>query len=78
MTFSRLHTEYSGILADCVLDRVPAVFNASLFQEKSAERVILEDKNSLSHRSAVTGKFSYEVNEKKYFLNNTLSPESRK
>ncbi len=36
------------------------------------DRVIIEDKNSLAHRNAVTGKFSYETNEKTYFLNNTL------
>ena len=33
----------------------------------------MEDKNSLSHRDALTGKFVYEANEKSYFLNNTLS-----
>lgn len=41
----------------------------------SGDRVILEDKNSLFHRNAVTGKFSYEANEKTYFLNNTLSAD---
>lgn len=41
----------------------------------SGDRVILEDKNSLYHRNAVTGKFSYEANEKTYFLNNTLSAD---
>lgn len=39
----------------------------------SGDKVIIEDRNSLAHRSAITGKFSYEVNEKRYFLNNTLS-----
>lgn len=39
---------------------------------ESGEQVIIEDKNSLSLRSAVTGKISYEANEKTYFLNNTL------
>ncbi|MDE6225903.1 MAG: TonB-dependent receptor [Muribaculaceae bacterium] len=41
----------------------------------SGEKVILEDKTSLFHRNAVTGKFSYEANEKTYFLNNTLSAD---
>lgn len=41
----------------------------------SGDRVILEDKNSLYHCNAVTGKFSYEANEKTYFLNNTLSAD---
>ena len=41
----------------------------------SGDKVILEDKNSLYHRNAVTGKFSYEENEKTYFLNNTLSAD---
>ena len=40
---------------------------------ESGDKIILEDKSSLSHRNALTGKFSYEVNEKTYFLNNTLS-----
>ena len=42
---------------------------------ESGDQIILEDKNSLSHRNALTGKFSYEVNEKTYFLNNTLSAD---
>lgn len=42
---------------------------------ESGDKVILEDKNSLSHSNALTGKFSYEVNEKSYFLNNTLSAD---
>ena len=42
---------------------------------ESGDKIILEDKNSLSHRNALTGKFSYEVNEKTYFLNNTLSAD---
>ena len=41
----------------------------------SGDKVILEDKNSLSHRNAITGKFVYEANEKTYFLNNTLSTD---
>lgn len=57
-------------------DRVTARgTNTTTYFLDSGNRVILEDKNSLSHRSAVTGKFSYEVNEKKYFLNNTLSAD---
>lgn len=40
---------------------------------ESGDKVIVEDKNSLSHRDALTGKFVYEANEKSYFLNNTLS-----
>lgn len=42
---------------------------------ESGDKVILEDRNSLSHRNALTGKFSFEVNEKSYFLNNTLSTD---
>lgn len=42
---------------------------------ESGDKVILEDRNSLSHRNALTGKFSFEVNEKSYFLNNTLSAD---
>lgn len=55
-------------------DRVSAqsVSKTTYFLE-SGDKVILEDKNSLSHRNALTGKFSFEVNEKSYFLNNTLS-----
>lgn len=42
---------------------------------ESGDKIILEDKNSLSHKDAVTGKFVYEANEKSYFLNNTLSTD---
>jgi hypothetical protein len=42
---------------------------------ESGDKVILEDKNSLSRRNAVTGNFSYEMNEKNYFLNNTMSAD---
>ena len=42
---------------------------------ESGDQIVLEDKNSLSHRNAVAGKFSYEINEKTYFLNNTLSAD---
>ena len=38
----------------------------------SGDKVITEDKKALAHTDELTGKFSYEVNEKKYFLNNTL------
>ncbi len=41
----------------------------------SGDKVVLEDKNSLSHRNALTGKFSFEVNEKTYFFNNMLSAD---
>lgn len=39
------------------------------------DKVILEDRNSLSRRNALTGKFAYEANEKSYFLSNTLSAD---
>ena len=42
---------------------------------ESGDQIVLEDKSSLSHRNAVAGKFSYEINEKTYFLNNTLSAD---
>lgn len=41
----------------------------------TGDKIVLENQNSLSHRNAVTGKFSYEINEKTYFLNNTLSAD---
>lgn len=57
-------------------DRVTARgTNTTTYFLDSGDRVILEDKNSLFHRNAVTGKFSYEANEKTYFLNNTLSAD---
>lgn len=57
-------------------DRVTAhgVSSTTYFLE-SGDNVILEDRNSLSHRNALTGKFSFEVNEKSYYLNNTLSAD---
>lgn len=57
-------------------DRVTArgASSTTYFLE-SGDKVIIEDRNSLSHRNAVTGKFSYEVNEKTYFLKNTLSAD---
>ena len=57
-------------------DRVTAQgASSTTYFLESGDRIILEDKNSLSHRNALTGKFSYEVNEKTYFLNNTLSAD---
>lgn len=57
-------------------DRVTArgASSTTYFLE-SGDRVILEDRNSVAHRNALTGKFSYEKNEKTYFLNNTLSAD---
>jgi len=49
--------------------------NSTTYFLESGDKVILEDKNSLAHRNAITGKFSYEINEKTYFLNNTLSAD---
>ncbi len=57
-------------------DRVSAEgASSTTYFLESGDRIILEDKNSLSHRDAITGKFSYEANEKTYFLNNTLSTD---
>lgn len=57
-------------------DRVSAQSASSTtYFLESGDKVILEDRNSLSHRNSLTGKFSYEVNEKSYFLNNTLSAD---
>lgn len=42
---------------------------------ESGDKIVLEDKTSLSRRNALTGKFSYEVNERSCFLNNTLSAD---
>lgn len=54
-------------------DRVSAHgANITTYFLESGDKVILEDKSSLSHSNAVTGKFSYEINEKSYFLNNTF------
>lgn len=39
----------------------------------SGDRVVVDDRNSLSHRNAMTGILTYEANEKTYFINNTLS-----
>lgn len=55
-------------------DRVSAQgASSTTYFLESGDKIILEDKNSLSHKDAVTGKFVYEANEKSYFLNNTLS-----
>lgn len=55
-------------------DRVAAQgASSTTYFLESGDRVILEDRSSLEHRSAATGKFSYELNEKTYFLSNTLS-----
>ena len=57
-------------------DRVSAQgASATTYFLESGDKIIMEDKNSLSHRNALTGKFVYEANEKSYFLNNTLSTD---
>ncbi len=57
-------------------DRVSAQgASSTAYFLESGDKIILEDKNSLSYRNALTGKFSYEANEKSYFLNNTLSTD---
>lgn len=57
-------------------DRVTAhSASSTTYFLESGDKVILENRNSLSHRNALTGKFSYEVNEKSHFLNNTLSAD---
>ena len=38
----------------------------------SGDKVIIEKTNSMSHNNTLMGKFSYETNQKTYFLNNTL------
>ncbi len=68
---------------DYVKDRVTAQSGSvtTYFLETSAtggapdgyaDKIIVENKNALWHTDEVTGKFSYELNEKKYYLNNTL------
>lgn len=55
-------------------DRVSAqAASTTTYFLESGDKIIFEDKNSLNHSDAVTGKFVYEANEKSYFLNNTLS-----
>ncbi len=57
-------------------DRVSAQgASSTTYFLESGDKIIFEDKNSLSHRDAITGKFVYEANEKTYFLNNTLSTD---
>ncbi len=57
-------------------DRVSAQgASSTTYFLESGDKVISEDKTSLSRRNAATGKLSYEVNEKSYFLNNTLSAD---
>lgn len=57
-------------------DRVSAQgASSTTYFLESGNKIIVEDKNSLSHRDALTGKFVYEANEKSYFLNNTLSTD---
>ena len=57
-------------------DRVSAQgASSTTYFLESDDEIVLEDKNSLSHHHALDGKFSYEVNEKTYFLNNTLSAD---
>ena len=57
-------------------DRISAQdASATTYFLESGDKVIFEDRNSLSHRDAITGKFVYEANEKSYFLNNTLSTD---
>lgn len=49
--------------------------SATTYFLESGDKVILEDKNSLAHRNALTAKFTYGANEKTYFLSNTLSTD---
>ena len=57
-------------------DRVSAQgASSTTYFLESGDKIIFEDKNSLTHRDAITGKFVYEANEKTYFLNNTLSTD---
>ena len=59
---------------DYTKDRVSKYgYSTTTYFLNSGNKVIIDDINSLSHRSVVKGKFSYEANEKSYFLNNTLS-----
>ncbi len=43
------------------------------YYRPDGDKIISEKKHALSHTNALTGLFSYEVNEKSYFLNNILS-----
>lgn len=57
-------------------DRVKAYGNSttSYFLD-SGDKIILEDRSSLTRRNAITGKFTYEANAKAYYLNNTLKSD---
>lgn len=57
-------------------DRISAQgANSTTYFLESGNKIIFENKNSLAYRGAVTGKFSFEINKKSYFLNNTLSTD---
>ena len=61
---------------DYINDRVTARgSNTTTYFLDSGDAVVMEDKSSLAHRSALTGKFSLEANKKTYFLNNTLTAD---
>lgn len=47
--------------------------NTTTYFLETGNKIILEDKSFLTHESNVSGKLSYEVNKKSYFLNNTFS-----
>ncbi len=49
--------------------------NVTTYFLNTENKIICEYKESLSRRNALTGKFSYEINEKSYFLNNTLTAD---
>lgn len=48
---------------------------ATTYFLESGDRIILEDCNSLSRRNALKGNFVHEINEKRYFLRNSLSAD---
>lgn len=61
---------------DYIKDRVTAEgTNVTTYLLDSGNKLLEEDLNSLVHDNAVTSRFSYESNENKYFLNNTLSAD---
>lgn len=41
----------------------------------SGDKIIVEDRSSLRHRNAVSGKFTYENNAKTFYLSNTLNTD---
>lgn len=49
--------------------------NKTTYFLDSGDKIILEDKHSLSRRNALTGKLAHEVNQKNYYLNNILSTD---